>query len=115
MLRQGDNPSMIYRPFVQLMRFTSPCYDGLKNNVATTLMRTKLNAWPPGTPEYVSHRILKEYIQDTARKTGVEGLTIFGANVSNLKKSGDEWIITFSTLRKDSLNEVSRDHVRSLV
>jgi hypothetical protein len=78
-------------------------------------MRTKLNAWPPGTPDYVSHRVLKEYIQDTAKRTGVEELTIFGANVSKLRKTGNEWIVTYSTLRKDSLNEVVRDHERSLV
>jgi hypothetical protein len=79
-------------------------------------MRTKLNAWPPGTPDYVSHRVLKEYIQDTAKKTGVDELTIYGANVTNLKKAGDEWVLTYSTLRKDSLNdEVPKDHERLLV
>jgi hypothetical protein len=78
-------------------------------------MRTKLNAWPPGTPDYVSHRVLKDYIQDTARKTGVEELTVYGANVSKLEKNGETWNLTYSTLRKDSLNEVSRGHERSLV
>jgi ACS family pantothenate transporter-like MFS transporter len=78
-------------------------------------MRTKLNAWLPGTPDFVSHRILKDYIQDTARKTGVEGLTIYGAKVKELKKSGDQWALTYSTLRKDSLNGTHREHERSLV
>lgn len=41
------------------------------NNVPTRLLETTLNPFPPGTLDNVSHSVLKEYIQDTALKTGV--------------------------------------------
>ncbi|KAL3433094.1 major facilitator superfamily domain-containing protein [Aspergillus tetrazonus] len=87
-----------------------PCYDGLKNNVSTPLMRVKLNAWPEGTPDFVSHSVMKEYIQDTSRKTGVDDITIYGARVKNLTKQGDSWQVTWSGLEQqdDELKEQER-------
>ncbi|KAL4769359.1 major facilitator superfamily domain-containing protein [Aspergillus nidulans var. acristatus] len=84
-----------------------PCYDGLKNNVSTPLMRVKLNAWPEGTPDFVGHSVMKEYIQDTSRKTGVDDITIYGARVKNLSKQGDSWQVTWSRLEQqdDKLKE----------
>ncbi|PYH42507.1 putative FAD dependent oxidoreductase [Aspergillus saccharolyticus JOP 1030-1] len=86
-----------------------PCYVGLKNNVETTLMRVKLNAWPEGTPEFVSHKVMKEYIQDTSRKAGADGVTIYGARVTSVRKDGHKWHVTWTTLQEeeklDSLRE----------
>ncbi|RAK99928.1 putative FAD dependent oxidoreductase [Aspergillus ibericus CBS 121593] len=78
-----------------------PCYDGLKNNVATSLMRVKLNAWPEGTPEFVSHRVMKEYIQDTSKKAGADGVTVYGARVNRLRKNEQQWHVTWSTLKEN--------------
>ncbi|GKZ90825.1 hypothetical protein AnigIFM59636_002857 [Aspergillus niger] len=77
-----------------------PCYDGLKNNVATSLMRVKLNAWPKGTPEFVSHTVMKEYIQDTSKKAGAESVTIYGARVTRLRKVDRKWDVTWTTLKE---------------
>ncbi|KAI3002632.1 hypothetical protein CBS147346_5858 [Aspergillus niger] len=77
-----------------------PCYDGLKNNVATSLMRVKLNAWPKGTPEFVSHTVMKEYIQDTSKKAGAESITIYGARVTRLRKIDRKWDVTWTTLKE---------------
>ncbi|PWY86668.1 pantothenate transporter, partial [Aspergillus heteromorphus CBS 117.55] len=77
-----------------------PCYDGLRNNVPTSLMRVKLNAWPEGTPEFVSHRVMKEYIQDTSAKAGSDAVTIYGARVTKLHKDEGNWRLTWSTLEK---------------
>ncbi|KAL4995061.1 major facilitator superfamily domain-containing protein [Aspergillus recurvatus] len=87
-----------------------PCYDGLKNNVSTPLMRVKLNAWPEGTPDFVSHSVMKEYIQDTSRKTGVDDITIYGARVKNVFKQGDSWQVTWSRLEQqdDGFKEEER-------
>ncbi|RAL10181.1 putative FAD dependent oxidoreductase [Aspergillus homomorphus CBS 101889] len=78
-----------------------PCYVGLKNNVETTLMRVKLNAWPEGTPEFVSHTVMKAYIQDTSRRAGADGVTIYGTRVTRVSKDGHKWHVTWSTLQKD--------------
>ncbi|KAJ6092488.1 hypothetical protein N7486_007777 [Penicillium sp. IBT 16267x] len=59
-----------------------PCYESLTNNVSTPLLRIKLNAWPQGTPHYVKHSVLKDYIQDTSNKSGVSDVTIYGALVT---------------------------------
>jgi hypothetical protein len=78
-------------------------------------MRTTLNDWPPGTPDYVNHNVLKDYIQETSRKNGVDSLTIFGARVTDLRKNATEWNLTFSTLRRDTLNDKVEEQERSRV
>lgn len=64
-------------------------------------MRVKLNAWPEGTPDFVSHSVMRDYIQDTSQKTGVHGSTIYGARVKNISKQGGSWEVTWSRLEQD--------------
>ncbi|KAL2822478.1 major facilitator superfamily domain-containing protein [Aspergillus granulosus] len=85
-----------------------PCYQGLRNNVSTPLMRVTLNAWPEGTPDFVSHNVIKEYIQDTAKKTRVEDITIYGSRVKNVSKKGQAWQVTWSTLEQE--DAMVREH-----
>ncbi|OJJ44153.1 hypothetical protein ASPZODRAFT_145266 [Penicilliopsis zonata CBS 506.65] len=98
--RLGDDPRKEERKTLEHAP-PGPCYEGLSNNVSTPLMRVKLNAWPEGTPDFVSHKIMKEYIQDTSRKTGVEQVTIYGACVSRIQKNTSGWEVTWSTLHED--------------
>jgi cation diffusion facilitator CzcD-associated flavoprotein CzcO len=76
-----------------------PCYIGLKNNVATRLLETTLNKFPPGTEDFVSHSVLKDYIQDTAAKTAVDALTQYNTDVRNVTKVGSKWAVQTSTLK----------------
>lgn len=72
-------------------------------------MRVKLNAWPEGTPDFVSHRVMQAYIQNTAEKAGVHDVTIYGAKVKNVSMEGETWFVTWSKLRKNDetgINEV---------
>jgi hypothetical protein len=80
-------------------------------------MRVKLNAWPEGTPDFVGHSVMKEYIQDTSRKTGVDDITIYGARVKNLSKQGDSWQVTWSRLEQqdDKLKEQERKTVGAVM
>ncbi|GKZ29866.1 hypothetical protein AbraIFM66950_006827 [Aspergillus brasiliensis] len=94
--RHADTLSLEHAP-------PGPCYDGLKNNVATSLMRVKLNAWPEGTPEFVSHTVMKEYIQDTSKKAGAESVTIYGARVTRVRKVDRKWDVTWATLKTNKL------------
>ncbi|KAJ5813178.1 hypothetical protein N7447_010201 [Penicillium robsamsonii] len=75
-----------------------PCYESLTNNVSTPLLQTKLNAWPEGTGHFVKHHVLKEYIQDTSNKAGVDDITKYGARVTRVHKDGPTWIVHWSTL-----------------
>ncbi|CAG8153127.1 unnamed protein product [Penicillium salamii] len=75
-----------------------PCYESLTNNVSTPLLRTKLNAWPEGTGPFVRHHVLKDYIQDTSQKAGVDNVTKFGARVDRVYKNGSTWNVHWSTL-----------------
>ncbi|PKY01124.1 FAD/NAD(P)-binding domain-containing protein [Aspergillus campestris IBT 28561] len=75
------------------------CYEGLKNNVPTPLLRLTFNAWPPGTPDFVSHQVIKEYIQDTAETGGSEEVTIYGAKVTRVCKVGPVWRVSWVTRR----------------
>lgn len=78
-----------------------PCYESLTNNVSTPLLRTKLNDWPEGTPNYVKHHVLKEYIQDTSKKVGVDDVTIYGALVTRVYKDESEWHVLWTSLEED--------------
>lgn len=76
-----------------------PCYIGLKNNVATRLLETTLNKFPSGTPDFVSHSVLKDYIQDTAARTEVDAVTRYNTEVQNLTKQGEKWAVRTATLQ----------------
>lgn len=81
--------------------FSRPCYESLTNNVSTPLLRTTLNAWPEGTSPFVKHHVLKDYIQDTSSKAGVDDITKFGARVTRVHKDGPTWTVHWSTLSED--------------
>jgi len=82
-----------------------PCYDGLKNNVATPLLELTLNPFPPGTPDFVTHDVLRDYIQDTAIKTGVHRNTRYNTSVKKVMKIGEKWRVETSILTRDSDSE----------
>ncbi|KAF2684720.1 dimethylaniline monooxygenase [Lentithecium fluviatile CBS 122367] len=84
-----------------------PCYIGLKNNVPTRLLETTLNPFPPKTPDFVSHSVLKEYIQDTAMKMGVHEITRYDTEVKNLSKNGHDWVLEAVTLNHQSTDGVT--------
>ncbi|CAF9921455.1 MAG: hypothetical protein ALECFALPRED_001807 [Alectoria fallacina] len=82
-----------------------PCYEGLTNNVPTRMMKLKINSWPAGTEDYVVHRVLNEYIQDTSRKTGVHLNTMYNTRVERIFKSGRLWKMrTSSSMRDQSVS-----------
>jgi hypothetical protein len=84
-----------------LLIFDRPCYESLTNNVSTPLLETKLNTWPKGTEPYVRHFVLKDYIQDTAKKAGVDDVTKYGAQVTKVYKEGSKWTVKWSTLNEN--------------
>lgn len=94
---------------------TRPCYESLTNNVSTPLLRTTLNAWPEGTRRYVNHRVLKDYIQDTSRRAGVDAATIYGALVTRVFKNGQKWHVVWSSLREDSHTKSVVEHQQTEV
>ncbi|KAJ5120907.1 uncharacterized protein N7515_010295 [Penicillium bovifimosum] len=78
-----------------------PCYESLTNNVSTPLLQTRLNEWPEGTALYVKHHVIKEYIQDTSKKAGVEDVTKYSARVTRVHKGGSKWTVHWTTLSDD--------------
>jgi len=96
---------MIVNSIMIAVDVDSPAYNGLTNNVATRLMKTKLHDWPEGTEDYVNHRVLKDYIQGIAKKTGVEDSTVFGAKVTRVEKEGKIWSLTYETITRKALAE----------
>ncbi|GAB1317653.1 Flavin-containing monooxygenase FMO GS-OX-like 4 [Madurella fahalii] len=81
-----------------------PCYDSLTNNIVTPLMKTTLHDWPENTPRYVNHSVIKNYIQETSAKVGVDDVTIFGALVTNAWKEGSRWCVNWTLLQEDVQN-----------
>lgn len=90
-----------------------PCYEGLSNNVSTRLMKLKINSWPPGTEDYVNHRVLNDYIQDTSQKTGVHSKTLYNTRVETIFKSGRLWKVQTSSLtrKEGAFHRVERDWI----
>lgn len=46
----------------------------------------------------MKHHVLKEYIQDTSTKAGVDDITKYGARVTRVYKDGPTWTVHWSTL-----------------
>ena len=69
------------------------------------MIRVQLNAWPEGTPDFVSHDVIKDYIQDTSRKAKVDDVTIYGARVKDLRKRGDKWEVVWSTVHENDQSD----------
>ncbi|KAK5227775.1 hypothetical protein LTR47_008582 [Exophiala xenobiotica] len=87
----------------------SPCYAGLMNNVSTPLMRTSLGAWPEGTADFVSQKVLEEYIQSLAEVTGVNKVTKYNTRVEEVWKQGDTWKLRTTTLEKTTNRQRLRE------
>jgi hypothetical protein len=66
--------------------------------VSTRLLETTLNSFPTGTEDYVSHAVLKDYIQATAIVNGVHDLTLYNTEVRKVFKDGNSWIVDTATL-----------------
>ena len=68
-------------------------------------METTLISWPPDTADFVNHRIINAYIQETSRKTKVHDCTVYKTRVENISKKGSVWRLQTSTLTQSSLDE----------
>jgi hypothetical protein len=76
--------------------------------VSTRLLETTLNRFPVGTEDYVSHAVLKDYIQDTAIKAGIHELTHYDTEVRNVSKNGQLWTVDTITLHSDDSGTITR-------
>ena len=81
------------------------------NNVGTRLLRTTLGDFPPGTPDFVSHSSLKEYIQSVAKSSGIHGQTLYNTKVENLTKSGKRWKLDAATLHPEPSGGTYREDI----
>jgi cation diffusion facilitator CzcD-associated flavoprotein CzcO len=77
--------------------------------VSTRLLETTLNRFPVGTEDFVTHAVLKDYIQDTAIKAGVHELTHYDTEVRNISKNGKSWTVDTTTLYNDESGETTRE------
>lgn len=77
-------------------------------------MKLKINSWPDGTSDFVNHRVLNEYIQDTSRKTGVHSKTEYNTRVEKVFKNGKLWEVQTSTLSwsQKNFHKAERNWVR---
>lgn len=58
-----------------------------------------MNKFPQGTEDFVSHSVLKDYIQDTAAKTAVDAVTHYNTEVQNVTKKGSKWAVQTATIQ----------------
>ncbi|KAH6683996.1 flavin-binding monooxygenase-like-domain-containing protein [Halenospora varia] len=74
------------------------------NNIPTSLLGLKGSPWKEGTPDYVKHEVILEYIRDFARENDVERFIQFNTRVEEVAKEGDKWHVKTSTLVKESVD-----------
>jgi hypothetical protein len=66
--------------------------------VSTRLLETTLSRFPAGTEDYVSHAVLKDYIQNTAIVAGVHEATHYNTVVKKVTKIGKFWNVDTITI-----------------
>lgn len=81
---------------------TSPCYAGLINNIPTPVMRSSLLHWPEGTGEFVTHDVIRQYVEDIASQNSVRDNIQFDTRVESVAKSNgeDKWTVETSKLQE---------------
>ena len=84
---------------------SSPCYDGLFNNVSTPLLELKDHPWPKGTNDFVNHRKIKKYIQSVADSIDLAAYTCFHTKVLRIRKSSGKWHVLSGTLKPSRLGD----------
>lgn len=77
-------------------------------------MTTTLNPFPAGTEDYVSHSVLKDYIQDTSVKTGVERITHYDTKVLNMSKVNGKWKVETVSLERKPTGIVEQNFKTSV-
>ncbi|KKY34504.1 putative thiol-specific monooxygenase [Diaporthe ampelina] len=93
--RGEDDIALLHAP-------PGPCYEGLMNNVPTTMMRTTLLQWPEGTPDHVTHHEIETYVQRLSQETGAHDVTLFDTRVEEAVKNAStgKWDVRTKTLLK---------------
>jgi cation diffusion facilitator CzcD-associated flavoprotein CzcO len=72
------------------------------------LLETTLNKFPTGTEDFVSHQVLKDYIQDTAAKMKVDEITQYNTEVKDVTKNGEKWTVKTTSLQLAENGETLR-------
>ncbi|KAI8069425.1 hypothetical protein BC940DRAFT_332338 [Gongronella butleri] len=68
----------------------TPCYESLRNNVATPLIRYKDLGWPENTPWFTTHDKILAYLQDYSATFGLDGVTEYNTSVERLTELPDK-------------------------
>ncbi|ORX90129.1 FAD/NAD(P)-binding domain-containing protein [Basidiobolus meristosporus CBS 931.73] len=76
---EGQSELLRHRP-------PSPCYQSLRNNVATPLIQYKDFEWPKDTPWFTSHDVICQYLQDYAAHFHLDEITEYGASLERLEE-----------------------------
>jgi hypothetical protein len=63
----------------------------------------------------VNNKIIKEYIQTTSKRTGVEDFIIYGASVIALEKKDSEWVLTYRILKDGTAEDDKKFEDTTLV
>ncbi|KAI5203897.1 dimethylaniline monooxygenase [Aureobasidium subglaciale] len=85
-----------------------PCYQGLHNNVSTPEMKLRAHDWKPDTPDFVTHNVLAEYIQDTADANNVLANISFRSRVNRIEKKEKKWEVNVSKLVNNEIETSSQ-------
>lgn len=81
------------------------------NNVSTGLLQTSLLPWPKETPPIVNHKVLKEYIQNISKTTGVDEFTRYNTRVIDLQKAEGKWNVSIESQKSHDEAVITENHL----
>ncbi|MCJ1346973.1 hypothetical protein MMC31_005193, partial [Peltigera leucophlebia] len=98
-----DVDQKIFAQIENLHAPPGPCYEGLHNNVSTTLLEMKNHPWPAGTPDFIHHRHIKAYLDAVAQMSSTGSSYLYNTKVERVWKTGARWRIQSTLLTFDGI------------
>lgn len=77
-----------------------PCYEGLVTNMPIAMSQFKNQAWAHGTPDFVNHRLVREYIQAAAQRSGPQTSYLYSTRVERIWKRESKWQLQSTALTR---------------
>ncbi|KAI8086753.1 putative FAD dependent oxidoreductase [Halteromyces radiatus] len=91
----------------------TPCYQSLRNNVATPLIKYKDLDWPNEMPWFTTHDKILDYLQAYSKKFDLDALTEFDTSLEKLTELPDQ--CGWKVLTKKSVLTTVHGHKRQVV
>lgn len=85
-----------------------PCYEGLVTNVPIAMSEFKNQPWEHGTPDFVNHQLVKNYIQAAAPRSGPQTSYLYITRVERMWRRESKWQVQSTALERAANGNVKK-------